>query len=692
MNFLYPSFLYALAGIAIPIIVHLFNFRKFKRVEFTNVRFLKEIKHQTNSRSKLKHLLILASRILSVLFLVLAFAQPFIPKNQTSQAGKNHIYSIYVDNSYSMDARNAEGCLLDEAKRKAKSIATSAGLNDRFQLLTNDFEGKHQRLVDKETFNNFLDEVMISPNKHRMDEIIARQKDLLSTSGNGLKSVYLISDFQLNTIDSEKLRSDSTIRITALPVTGAHTVNVSVDSVWFISPIHKPGETETLVVQLRNFTDQDAESVPVKLLLNGEQKAIGNVKVKARASAIDTLSYKTSSSGWQKGEVQISDYPITFDDKLYFSYKIDDKVNVLTISGNATNPYINAVYRSDDYFSLSNNEENKIDYSLIPQQKLIVLDQLKTLSGGLAQQLKKYLEAGGSVMIFPGLGSDLKSYNDFLLSVGVDRYGKLNYIENKVDLVNLQADVFNGVFENIPHNPDWPKVKRYYTMDNVVRTNRETLMRLQGNQSLISKYRIASGKLYLSSVPLDDSLTNLPRHAVFVPMMYKVAMLSSSRHPLYYVIGQTSTIETAKLPPSVSNNYKFKNKQLEFIPDVRNNESSTNLYIDDQVKKEGIYQFLNGNQELAVFGFNFDRSESDLSYYSDGDLDKILSQKKISLLNTPTEAVGKVIQEENSGIRLWKYCVILCLIFLALEILLIRFWKSSIAEFSIKEQNVMDKV
>ncbi|MBS1623579.1 MAG: BatA domain-containing protein, partial [Bacteroidetes bacterium] len=102
MQFLYPSFLFALAALAIPVIIHLFNFRRFKTVYFSNVSFLKEVKEETTSRSRVKHLLVLAARMLAVAFLVLAFAQPFIPKKNTNIASGKKYVSVYVDNSFSM--------------------------------------------------------------------------------------------------------------------------------------------------------------------------------------------------------------------------------------------------------------------------------------------------------------------------------------------------------------------------------------------------------------------------------------------------------------------------------------------------------------------------------------------------------------------------------------------------------------
>src|ERR1700744_1284379 len=108
MHFLYPAFLFALAALAIPVIIHLFNFRRYQQVYFSNVQFLKEIQEQQSSRKNLKERLILATRMLAIFFLVFAFARPYIPGQNTANAGKQQVVSIFVDNSYSMQTLNSE--------------------------------------------------------------------------------------------------------------------------------------------------------------------------------------------------------------------------------------------------------------------------------------------------------------------------------------------------------------------------------------------------------------------------------------------------------------------------------------------------------------------------------------------------------------------------------------------------------
>ena len=142
MLFANPVFLTALAALAIPVIIHLYNFRRYKKVYFTNVRFIAEIRQESKKRSQLKHLLILLMRLLAITALVIAFAQPYLPSVlQKKNITDRQAVSIYIDNSFSMEALATNGKLLDIAKTKAIEIASAYKPSDLFQILTADFEG-----------------------------------------------------------------------------------------------------------------------------------------------------------------------------------------------------------------------------------------------------------------------------------------------------------------------------------------------------------------------------------------------------------------------------------------------------------------------------------------------------------------------------------------------------------------------
>ncbi len=284
MKFVYPEFLYFLIAIAIPIIIHLFNFRKFKKVYFSNVQFLKEVKQETQSKSKLKHLLVLISRILAITFLVLAFAQPFIPSNLSTNSNSN-VVGIYIDNSFSMESIGENGMLLDEAKLKATEIINSYKKTDHFIVCDNNFKPESQRLLDAEDAIEKIEEIQISTSTRNLSDAVVRIKDVLNQESLESNTfLYLLSDFQKSTTDFIKFPIDSSVSIYLLPSFSSKTNNLYIDSCWFETPSHILYQREKLNVQIQNNSNQDLENIPLKLYINDELISPTSFSIKANDS------------------------------------------------------------------------------------------------------------------------------------------------------------------------------------------------------------------------------------------------------------------------------------------------------------------------------------------------------------------------------------------------------------------------
>ncbi|MBD1362760.1 BatA domain-containing protein [Mucilaginibacter sp. ZT4R22] len=676
MHFLYPAFLFALFTLAIPILVHLFNFRRYKKVYFSNVQFLKEVQEQQASRRNIKERLILAARMLTLAFLVFAFARPFIPGKDSADAGKQQLVSIFVDNSYSMQTLNREGSLLDEAKQKARQIASAYSINDRFQLLTQGFEGKHQRLLNRDEFNDAVNAVKISPQSRSIAQITARQQSLLGMTAGAVKHSYIISDFQKN-ISGNADAAKSDIAVNLVQLKANELPNVAVDSVWLLNATHRPGESEKLMVRLRNYAGKSAEKIPLKLLINGVQKSLGSFTVAAGASQVDTLAFSGLTAGWQRGEIQLQDNPVTFDNSFYFTFNVNSKLPVLLVDGGTPNRYLNAVFAADPFFSIKRTQDGNVDYAALSTYPLIVLSDIDNVSAGLAQQLKTYVNKGGTLMVFPSAEAELLSYRAFLQPMGAAYPGKIVTEANKVSGLNLQSQVFKNIFESFPQNPDLPMVKKYYTLSGNTK-QAESLMKLQTGQSLWEGYSLGKGKLYVAAVALNEDFSNLPVHALFVPVMFRVALLSGHDQSLFYTLGSNQAIETVPLQSTEKQVVKLVRGNESIIPDVKQQEGSTVLYLPGQLNQTGIYDLKKQDSTAAVLAFNDNRSESDLSYLNSNDLAKLLPQKSNFIAGDKFN-VNNINTAENSGLQLWKLCIILALIFLAAETLLIRFYKTDIS-------------
>ncbi|WP_316817320.1 BatA domain-containing protein [Pedobacter nyackensis] len=673
MNFLYPGFLFALLAIAIPIVIHLFNFRKFKKVYFSNVQFLAAVEEQSSTREKLKHLLVLLSRILAIVFLVFAFARPFIPSsNQNNHQAIGNLVTLYIDNSYSMESLNKEGSLLEEAKRKAKEIAGAYALTDQFKLVTNDFEGKHQQAVSKEEFISLLDGIKISPAARSLQQIINRIE--IDPSANRNDVAYLLSDFQQTFVSKQQLQTNADINYSLIKLNANSLPNISVDSVWSLSPVHLPNQSEQFVVQLHNYGEEDANDVPLQLMINKQQKAIGNVNVAAGKTLKDTLSFSGLGSGWQKGTIVIKDFPLTFDDQLNFSFKVAQDLKVLSISGNSSDRYISSLFATDPYFKLTEMPESNIRYSAFADYSLIVLNGLKEPSSGLAQQLKLYVDNGGSVVVFPDLDANASVYTPFLTGLTLPAVQELNAGAAIASTIDLKNSIFKDVFEHVPQNIDLPVVNRYFSYVERSSTNKENILKLPLNRFLFARYNVGAGKVYLSASSLNDKDGNIARHPVFVPLMFKIAFAGNKEQPLYYTTGKDNLLESARITLSGNQSLKLVSEGFEVIPEIRQVPGKTLLYVADQVKKSGFYELKKGEDLLSVAAFNDDRTESDMHYADENEIKALFGKQNIAFYNSEKDALSMNVELKNNSSELWKLCLILAVVFFAIEIALIRFF------------------
>ena len=683
MQFLFPGFLAALGFLAVPIIVHLFNFVRYKRIYFSNVHFLKEVKEETQSRSRLKHLLILAARLLAVLFLVFAFAQPFIPAENAIVKEGTKAVSIFVDNSFSMAAIGKNGTLLDEAKKDAQDIVNAFGPTDKFQLLTNDFLGKHQHWVNKKVFNEMLDEVKISPSVRKIEEIVARQKDLLASANENVKLSYIISDFQQSGFNMSKLNSDSTLACQLIRLEGNKTPNVYIDSCWFTNPTRQFNQPELLFVSIVNTGATDLENVPVKLMINGMQRALGSASIKAESSVQIEMAYTNKESGIINGQIQINDYPLTYDNDYFFSYQVSKKIKLLIVNQKEENTYLNKLFANDPLFEVVQSTPKNIDYGSLGNYNLLILSNLEEISSGLIDELKLNIEKGLNVMVFPGQKIKLDDYNNLLANFS-SALMPIDTVNVKVELLNFKHPVYLGVFQESKmkkENVNYPLVSKHYPIKTNNKGNQESLISLINGDQFLLQYSSKLGKLYLCASPLDETYSSFPRHAIFVPTLYKIAITSSFASPLCYTIGDVQNIELKNTNTQTDPVYRLfaLDGKSEFIAQTKSNGFSTTIDAEKQIKNAGNYWLKsNTNDTLKGLSFNFNRSESSTAYYTAEDLENSIEQYKLTnykVLEKGAKNMAATIINMSKGTQLWKWCVIFALLCLGLEIALIKWMK-----------------
>lgn len=674
MKFVAPEFLYALVAIAIPIIIHLFNFRKFKKIYFSNVEFLKEVQQETQSKSQLKHLLVLLSRILAIAFLVFAFAQPFIPINKDANNNQNNVVGIYIDNSFSMESTGENGTLLDEAKKKAIRIAESFRATDKFTLLTNDYHVGDQRLLSNDEVVDKIEQVLISSKTKTLSSISSRNSIAINATESSNKLFYVLSDFQKTISDFKNVSIDPTVHTYFMPIKAIEISNLYIDSCWFNTPTHVLYQQERLHVLIKNNGNLDLEKIPLKLYINKQMVTPSTFSVKANESQEITLSYTNKTIGIQQGKIELKDAPVTTDDAFYFSYNIADNIEILNVNKENKAVTLSAIYTTDSVFTFDQQQVGQLDYSRIKSSNLVILSGLDVVSSGLATALKSFVDRGGSLLIFPSTEIDMENYKEFLSLLEVNYFTSVDTNKTKVKTIHVQHPIFKNVFDGQPKgNLNLPVVHQYYQKSNNTTSFKTNVLTLKNGADFLSSYQVGKGNVYLNSVSLDKAASSFSRHALFVPILYNIALLSQKSYPLFYVIGQDYSIEVP--PAQKGNTYHIINANFDVIPQVKNSNIGTAVFVNVGVEEAGNYTLTNQSKTIGL-AYNYNRLESDLATHTNEEIQNEIDVNSMDVeLIDNTTSISTALSEINIGKRYWKYCIILALLFLATEIALIKLFK-----------------
>jgi len=676
MDFSNSYFLFGLFALLLPIIIHLFNFRKYKIFYFSNTRFLQELKQQTNRQSKIRKLIILSLRMLAITALVFAFARPYIRQNEADKLGSSACIAIYIDNSFSMENTAIEGNLLDQAKQKAISIANAYRESDRYMLITNDFEAKHQQFLSRDDFKNALESVQISPASKDIGEIYAYGLRDMNRQNVESKFLYLISDYQASTSNFTNLQLDQTLNTYIVPLKANKINNVYIDTLWLNSPSPKFGQQASIHAIIRNVSDNDVEKLPVKLFINHSQKALASIDIAKNGFGEVQLNFSIGNEKIQNGYVEILDHPIIFDDKLYFSLLATDKTHVLSIFENHENRYIKALFGSDSAIVYQSVSSKNINYSTLKEQNLVIFEQNIEIPSGLVQELVQYVKQGGNLLLLPS--PNATTYNNTLnTTLGISTFRDLNTSKTAISTLNLQHSLYKNVFEKYPENINLPAVNQYFEFNKTITSNKEVAIRLENGDDFLVSHKIDEGNVFLLAVGLSDKFSDFQKHAIFVPSFYNMT-LGGKQNQMYHTIASTNSIDLPNMYVSSDNVLEIKNKKNAFIPEIKRNMQGIQLFVHQQVKNADNYLLWDKDTALMGLSFNYSRKESDMQFLSINQIKEYISQhnsnniKLLDIQNKPNALIEQQIN--NYGTPLYNVFIILALLALLAEVILLRIW------------------
>lgn len=642
MQFKHPEILYFLFLLVIPILVHLFQLRKFKTEYFTNVKFLKELAIQTRKSSKLKKYLLLATRLLLLAFMVIAFAQPFF-KAKDSKNATNELY-IILDNSFSMQAKGQKGELL---KRAVQDLLEHTPENANFSLVTcsESYWNTDIKSIQKE-----LQNLKYSASPFQLDNLLAKIKAHKSAFN---KDIVVITDavgLQPNQVKNIKENEN----LYFIFPEAQKTNNIAIDSVYLNQTLDNFYE---IGVKLNAFGD-DFKDVPIALYNKNKliAKTLVNFETKDK-----TITFTIPKEDFH-GYVAISDNSLEYDNNYYFSLSKPQKSNVISIGEPEKSGFLSRIYTADE-FNYTNYSLQSLDYNLLDKQDAIILNELKDIPQALQTTLKAFAAKGGNVVIIPSDESTVSNLNTFLSNFGGIQFKALANNEKTVTKINFSHPLFDGVFEKKIDNFQYPTTNKSFEISNTA----PMVLGYSDQTSFLSALQNSISSVYVFAAPLNKINSNFQNSPIIVPTFYKMGQNAQKAGINALVIGESKPFIVATLlgKDEIVN---VKNNQESFIPVQQILNNKVKLTFNDNPKESGNFSIYNNTQPIENISFNYNRTESNLANVNTNAANDF---KEISSV----DSIFDTLQANRADNQLWKWFVILALLFITLEVLIQKFVK-----------------
>ena len=640
IHFENPNVLYFLPLLLIPVLVHLFQLRKFKKELFTNVKFLKKITSQTRKSSTIKKWLLLACRLLIVLFLILAFAQPYFGKEKI--ATKQSQLYLVLDNSNSMQAIGQKGELL---ARAIQEILENIPENQTFNLLTNteDFWNTNRTEIQ-----NSLQKLSFSPNAFELTSILNKINDHKTAFD---KKVIIITD-GLGITENELKAVDKNYQF-VIPK-AEKTQNCSIDSVYIKS---EQGNLYQINVVISRYGNQ-----PQKLNLSIGDATKNTIKAQIEMKENKQQFEFSIPKKAFSGQATIQDESLTYDNSYYFSISDTKKIKVLSIGENLKSNFISKIYTKDE-FEYSNSEINQLNYSQLEQQDVVLINEIDNLPQALITTLQDFYSKGGTVIVIPSENCNTISYQTFLKSIANLSFGNKIETEEKITKINFKHPLFDHVFTSKVTNFQYPNTKNHYPISG----NSSKILEYNGNQPFLASASNKLGFVYVFASAINKNNSNFQQSSLIVPTFYQMAKSNQNNSLKAYTIGNKAQM-VLTTPMAKEAVIEVQNSKEKFIPIQQKQGQKVKLFFEDYPTTSGNYEITNQNKAIDRLSFNYQRTESNLSAtYS-----ALMSNYQVS--NSFKEVVlnsTATLSQSNN----WKWFVIFALLFLLIEMAIIRFLK-----------------
>ena len=636
MQFKHPEILYFLFLLVIPILVHLFQLRRFKTVYFTNVKLLKELQTQTRKSSKIKKWLLLVTRLLVLTCLIIAFAQPYFKHQNTPKKGNELI--IVLDNSFSMQAKGPKGELL---KRSIQELLEELPENQSFSLLTN---SELYWDTDIKSIQKELQNLDYSALPFQLDYILNQVE---------IKKKQVPKDYIIITdaIQAESKKAIELAQNNSVYFIQPKAENLSNISIQNVAISQVMDQFYELKINLQSFGSKKRE-IPLSVISSGKKLATTLVQIDKSNKEIKLTIPKKDI----QATIHIEDQSLAYDNDFYLSISKPEKAALLAIGSLAQNNFLDRIFTAEE-FNFKSTELKSLDYNQIENQEAIVLNELDDLPLALGTTLKAYYEKGGTIIFIPNKNNTPSTLNNFVANFGSLKYGMLSSTEKQITTINFSHPLYQAVFKNKVTNFQYPKVKSSFGL-----TGNTAVLHYEDQSIFMGSSTNQLGNFYAFAAPINKQNSNFQNAPLIVPTLYNMGQNQSKTGINAYTIGENQSLilETVLTKDEA---VAIQNNDYSFIPLQQILNAKCKLTFGDYPEKAGNYEVIKDEESLKKISFNFARTESDITAINSGIFDTFTKVNNIA-------TVLNDLASERSSSEIWKWFLFGTLLLLCTELLI----------------------
>ncbi|MFA6596466.1 MAG: BatA domain-containing protein [Ignavibacteriaceae bacterium] len=694
MTFLNPAVLFGLLAASIPVLIHLFNLRKLKKIEFSTLIFLKELQKNKIRKVKLKQWLLLLLRTLIILFLVFGFARPTLKSIFIGNSSTAKTTAVFIlDDSFSMGVVDAKGSYLNQEKEIALRLLAQLQDGDEAAIvLVSNINTKDQPVVttDFSQIKKMIESLSISSISGSLQTALIKAAKLLDESSNYNKELYLISDFQKSRMtDGNQLPDLSEIlkagiRIYAFPLADKEVFNVGVDKIIVNSQIFEKDKSVQVSAFITNYSKQKVDNSVVSLFINGERTSQKSFSLKADETKEIVLEGVLKKSGYQEISATIEDDEILNDNKRFTQIYVPEKIPVLILAEELSD----ATFVQYGLQAANTNQQLQIDTRQLNQLSAIDLKKYSSVilvgvAGENISSLVQFVKAGNGLFFFPGSTTSLQNYQHFCDEFQIPKATNLaaGGTPFRFVTVDYEHPLFSRLFENKQKKSiESPDI--YSAFFQHTEGKGKSLITLANNISFLSEFTSGNGKIFLASTAPVLTQTNFPLKGIFAPLLYESVLYLSSiqKDNVDNITGDKLSINLSGIASRQITVVKSGDEK-EFI----SLEDKTNELQYVTTTRPGIYYFSAANKIIRAVSVNVNPLESNADYAGQTEMtdyfSKIKSAARLTFINKD-QSPEEIIKQARFGTELWKYFVLLAFLLALIEMLVSKSSKKDFTSFT----------